>query len=276
MNPALLTVVSLSIACAVLSVFIVLRRWSFIGEGISHSTFGGAGLAWLAALVFPAVEQSAFPLVALMVVLFCGATAIVIGLLTRRSTVHPDAAIGIFLVASMAFGFLAQNIYFQVRRSMPSGWDVLLFGRMDAVSPTFAQAAAVLSAAVVAILWLLRKEMIYCALSPEAAETSGVNSGFIHYLSLMLAAVLIMIGVRVAGSVLVPALLILPGTIGLQLSRRLTGVFTIAVIVGIVAALAAQGVHQWWAFMPMGPMLVLALFAQFLAALVFKRLKRTK
>src|SRR5688572_17420928 len=101
---------AIAVACAVLSVFVVARRWAFIGEGISHSGFGGAGTAWLLALAFPAAfDRSWMPYAG--VVVFSLGTALAIGYLTRRQRVDSDTAIGIFLVASLAWGFLAQQVY---------------------------------------------------------------------------------------------------------------------------------------------------------------------
>src|SRR6266511_6132140 len=94
---------ALGVACAVLSVFVVARRWAFIGEGISHSGFGGAGLAWLIMLALPATAERGWVLY-LAVVIFCLGTALAIGYLSRGNRVTGDAAIGIFLVASLAFG----------------------------------------------------------------------------------------------------------------------------------------------------------------------------
>src|SRR5947209_4588514 len=101
--------VSLAIACAVLSVMVVSRRWAFIGEGISHSGFGGAGTAWVLALIFPALETDWMPFCC--VIVFCLLTALAIGFLNRRQRVNSDAAIGIFMVASLAWGFLGREIY---------------------------------------------------------------------------------------------------------------------------------------------------------------------
>ena len=78
----LLTATALALACAVLSVIVVLRRWAFIGEGISHSGFGGAGTAWLVMLAFPAVDLDWLPYAS--VVIFCLATAFAIGALSRE------------------------------------------------------------------------------------------------------------------------------------------------------------------------------------------------
>src|SRR5215470_17263069 len=63
----LLSTSTLAIACALLSVIVVLRRWAFIGEGISHSGLGGAGTAWLLMLIIPALDKPWVPYVGIVV-----------------------------------------------------------------------------------------------------------------------------------------------------------------------------------------------------------------
>src|SRR5438309_7987565 len=100
----------MGVACAVLSVFVVSRRWAFIGEGISHSGFGGAGTVWLLAMLFPPIDQTPWAPY-LGVVLFSLATAGAIGYFTRSGKINSDAVIGIFLAAALAWGILAQQLY---------------------------------------------------------------------------------------------------------------------------------------------------------------------
>lgn len=265
----LLAAIALSLACAVLSVLVVLKRWSFIGEGISHSGFGGAGTAWILALLFPALDRPGVPY--LFVIVFCLATAMIIGVLTRRRRVHPDAAIGIFLVASLAWGFLAEQLYRHVHNGVvPAGFQTFLFGHMDDITVRFALAVVVVSVAVIATVWVLAKELIYYAFDPVMAENSGVSTGFVHYLLLGLLAVVLIVGVRIAGSVLVPALLILPGTIALQVSRQLKPVFLTSAAAGLIGALGGFGIHYRWPFIPTGPAIVLTLFVLFVLAFIMK------
>src|SRR3954470_6384783 len=158
---ALLTATAMAAACAVLSVAVVLRRWAFIGEGVGHSALGGAGTAWLLALAFPALDNAWAPYVA--VVIFCIATAVAIGWLSRDERVNADAAIGIFLVASLAWGILAQYVYQQQRRTMPAWFDTFFFGQMKDISTPYALAAVLVCAAVVVTLVALGKEVVaYC------------------------------------------------------------------------------------------------------------------
>ena len=87
----------------------------------------------------------------------------------------------------------------------------------------------------------------------------------------MLIALTIVIGARVAGSVLIPAMLVLPGTTALLVSRRLR----IAVVASTVVALIATGLGlalaARWAFLPAGPLIVLGMFVQFLLAYAWSK-----
>jgi manganese/iron transport system permease protein len=272
MLPEILTTASVAVACALLSVFVVSRRWAFIGEGIGHSGFGGAGTAWLLALAFPTLNTPG--VVYGGVVLFCLATAMAIAYLGRpRGGTNIDAVIGIFLVASVAWGFLAQELYRQRYKDTPAGFYNLLFGHMPDLSPQFAVAAVLVCAAVVATVVLLGKEIVYYCFDPAMAEASGVRSGFVHYLLILMVALTIIVGARVAGSVLVTALLVLPGATALLLSDKLRTTVVGSVAVGLAGAAAALLVHWRYPLLPMGPIIVLAMFALFLFAYAWTRLR---
>src|SRR5687767_6057063 len=132
---ALITAAAMGVACAMLSVLVVLRRWAFIGEGISHAGFGGVGTAWLASLLIPglASEGAAYA----VAILFCLAMALTIGWVSRRDRLNADTAIGIVLVASLAWGFVAISIYANARKApmpAPSGWEFYLLGVVENMS----------------------------------------------------------------------------------------------------------------------------------------------
>lgn len=275
MSPALITAVAMAVACATLSVFVVSRRWAFIGEGISHSGFGGAGTAWLLALALPGTffERPWAPYCG--VVLFSILTAFAIGYLTRGQRVGGDTAIGIFMVASFAWGVIAQSAYHARRGVQPADWPVFLFGEMRDLSPTFAFAAALACGAVVVIIAALRKEILSYCFDPAMAEASGVRVGFIHYLLMVLVALTIIIGARVVGTVLVTALLVLPGATSLVVTRKLQTAVAGAITVALVGAILGLLLSRRWTFLPTGPAMVLVLFVLFLLAYATGRIRRT-
>jgi ABC-type Mn2+/Zn2+ transport system permease subunit len=272
MLTAIIAAAALGIACAVLSVFVVARRWAFMGEGIAHAGFGGAGTAWALGLLIPAWDTPAAPYVA--VVLFCLATGLAIGLIHRHQRVNSDAAIGIFLVASLAWGFLAEQLYVAVHHAAPAGFDEFLFGQFEILSLRYALISVCLSVAILLVIWLLWKEILYYCLDPMMAEAAGVRAGFVHYMLICLITVTIILGVRIAGSVLVTAMLILPGATALLLARRLTMVVVAAVVLGLTGALAGPLLHAQWPVLPQGPMIVLTLFAEFVAVYVWTALSK--
>lgn len=268
----LTTALSIGIACAVLSVFVVSRRWAFIGEGISHSGFGGAGTVWLLASFLPGIDGVLWAPYA-GVVVFSVVTACAIAYFTRRGRINSDAVIGIFLAASLAWGILAQQLYVRARHRNPAGWDVFLFGHMADVSPQFAASATVLCAGVLAAVAMLGKEVLAYCFDPATAEASGVRVGLVHYLLLVLIAMTIVIGVRVAGSVLVPALLVLPGTTALLLGGNIRAIVVVSVLVAVIATGIGIAANRIWGFLPTGPVIVLSLFAQFVVTYGLKRVR---
>jgi ABC-type Mn2+/Zn2+ transport system permease subunit len=268
LNPSfidtLVATTALGCACAVLSLIVVLRRWAFIGEGIGHSGLGGAGTAWLAALIFPGLDGPGSTYA--FVVCFCLLTSVAIGYLSRSKRVNADAAIGIFLVASLAWGFLAQQIYFQQRQINPYGFDTYLFGQIRHFGGDFALAAIAISAAVILTTVMLWKQILAYCFDPLMAQTSGVPTVLVHYLLMILIGLVIIIGVRLVGSVLVTALLVLPGTTALSLCRRMRPALILAITVTLVGALGGLLVNDRWSFIPVGPSIVLILFIQFILA----------
>jgi ABC-type Mn2+/Zn2+ transport system permease subunit len=269
--PSLITACALAAACAVLSVFVVLRRWALLGEGVAHSSFGGAGVAWALALLVPALDRPWVPYVTVMIV--CLATAVGVGALSspHRQRVNPDTAIGIFLVASLAWGFVAQQLYVQHRGVQPAWYGDLLLGQVKNVSVEYAVAAAAVSLAVVLTIAALGKEILAYSFDPLTARTSGVRTGAVHYLLMLLIGLVMVIGVRVVGSLMVTALLVLPGASALLLSRRLSTVLTFSVIAALTGVIAGLLVNARWAYLPVGPAIVLTLVLVFVAAYVVSR-----
>ncbi|MDB5326422.1 MAG: ABC-type Mn2+/Zn2+ transport system, permease component [Phycisphaerales bacterium] len=264
---------AMAVSCAILSVFVVARRWAFMGEGISHSGFGGAGTAWMLMVAFPSLAHSE-GLPYLFVTLFCFGTAVAIGWLASGRRVTSDTAIGIFLVASLAWGFIGQNVYTAKYHATPAGFDNLLFGQMRAVSGAYMKSSVAVALAVIATAVLLGKELIAYCVDPLLARTSGVRTTFIHYTLMVLLALVIVTGIRIVGSVLVTALLVLPAASANLISRRLSIVVGLSVVVAMIGAWGGLLVSEVYRAVPAGSAIVLVMFVVFLAALAMAKLRR--
>jgi ABC-type Mn2+/Zn2+ transport system permease subunit len=262
---------AMAIACALLSVFVVLRHWSLVGEGIAHSGFGGAGTAWLIALVFPSLDQPWLLYAA--VVVFCVVTALAIGWLGRDQRIHPDAAIGILLVASLAWGILAQQIYLTQRHASPPDFGNLLYGQVTQFSSAYAAVVVCISLAIIAVIGMMNKEIVSYSFDPLAARISGINTTLVYNLLMILIAAVVIISVRIVGTLLATALLVLPGTTALLLSRNLRKVLIYSVTVSVVAVLIGLLIYMRWPLLPLGPAIVLCLVVEFAVAYAVTKLR---
>jgi manganese/iron transport system permease protein len=278
MNPlliSLITAAAIGLACAMLSVFVVLRRWAFIGEGIAHASFGGAGTAWILSLILPGValfhhEVGIYSIAAV----FCLTVALAIGALTRRDHVYSDTAIGIFLVASVAWGFVGFGAYVQLRNTMPPSFGDYLLGQPSLRSAEML-GAVLMCGTVLTVIGMMRKEILWFCFDAQMAEVSGVRVGIIHYLMILLVTSTILLGMRLMGSLLVAALLVLPGAIGLQISRKMSVVIGAAVATGLIGALAGPLINHQWNFIKEGPAIVLVLVLEFAGAYVWGKVRQS-
>ena len=254
----------------------VLRRWAFIGEGISHAGFGGVGTAWLASLAIPALgsETAAY----IVAVGFCILMALAIGWVSRRERLNADAAIGIVLVASLAWGFVALSMYKELRagRGLPAGtgWEFYLLGDIGRLSTREMLSSVAICAAIVLVTTGFSKEILSYTIDPELAAATGVPAGLIHYLLMLMLALVIVVGMRLAGYLLVTALLVLPGATALTISRRLGVVLTVAVAVSLVGTIGGLGLRAAFSSIPSGPAMVIVLFAQFVLAYGWRLVRR--
>jgi manganese/iron transport system permease protein len=276
-NPLLISLTTagaIGLACATLSVFVVLRRWAFIGEGIAHAGFGGAGTAWLLSLLLPGVLllRSEVGIYAVAAV-FCLIIALAIGWLTRREHVYSDTAIGIFLVASLAWGLVGAEAYRHMSHGAePPSWNDYILGQTDLRSAEML-GAVLMCITVLGVMGMMRKEIISFCFDAEMAEAGGVRVGMVHYVMILLVTATILLGMRLMGSLLVAALLVLPGAIGLQVSRRMSVVVGVAVVSGLVGAIAGPVINHVWGFVKEGPAIVLVLVLEFGIAYLWGRFK---
>jgi ABC-type Mn2+/Zn2+ transport system permease subunit len=259
---------ALGVAAAVLSVFVVLRHWAYLGEGIAHAGFGGVGTAVLLAIAFPTLND---PLpIFLIGAGFALVTAIGVGWISRRRAVSGDTAVGIFVAAALAWGLIAFAINRHLGRGGAIGWENYLTGNIYMLPAATTVLAGALAAAILIVLFVLRRQVVLYCFDPTLAEVTGVPVGFVHYLLILLVGLVIIGTMQVIGMFLVAAPLVLPGAAGLAMSRKLKVVVAIAVVSNVVATLVGISVNWHWRFIDSGPAIVGVLFLEFLIAYVLK------
>jgi zinc transport system permease protein len=267
----------------VLSVVVVLKRMAFVGEGIAHAGFGGMGTALFLGLTTAGVSGSWKT--DLVVLAFCLSTAIAIGMLSRHRHVEADSAIGIMLVAAMAWGILLTDLHRTLRYTdwyihlfgrprAPPNLEALLFGSLLNVGPYEVWAAAIAAVVVLVVFAAFFKEIIFYAFQETVSQVFGVRSGFIHYLMLVLVSIGIVLTVRLAGIVLVTALLVIPGATANLLSRRLARVMLLSWVIGMIGVIGGLILSVEAGNLSTGPCIVAALCLLFAIAYVMQLLPR--
>ncbi len=234
---ALVTGIAVGTVCSLLSVVVVLKRMAFIGQGISHAGFGGMGLAIFLGLA--GWQQDA------LLFVFCLATGLIIGLLSRRRRVDADTAIGILLVAAMAIGVILTDLRTSLRGTP---WydtrfasdtfippiESMLFGSLLLIDTTAMWWTLGLSVLIVVVCAAFFKEIVFFTFDERVSRVFGVPTNLIYYLLLIALSLTIVLSIRVVGVLLVTALLVIPGATALLLTRRLAGVLAVSWGVGMV------------------------------------------
>ena len=215
-----------AIACATLGIFLVLRKMSLIGDGLSHVSFGAIALGLFFGF-YP--FYIAVPLVAL--------ASILILKISEKARVYGDAAIGIVSAVGIAGGVILA--------SLSKGFNVdlfsYLFGNILAISANEAILSVILSFVVISVVAFFYWDLFSATFDEEYAKTSGIKTNFINTLLTVLTAITVVLSVKVVGIMLVSALLILPAVTALQVSKNfktalvLGGLFALfSVLLGIV------------------------------------------
>ncbi|MEM8873210.1 MAG: metal ABC transporter permease [Planctomycetota bacterium] len=251
---ALLVAVCVGVACGALSPVVVARRWAFAAEGIAHSAFGGAGVAWILAIMLPAAGSALG--VEIAVVAACLTTALAMALLSRRRGVSVDVAVGVVLSLALAVGFIGQGVYFSATRMQPVGFYALLVGRSD-LAWIDALVAGAVTVGVVGVLVLIRRGVLAFAVDPELARSSGLPERAVHFLLMLLLAAVVALGVRLAGSLLVTALLVLPAATAGRLTRKLGPALWLSVLLAPAATLIGHLAAAQVDWLPPGPAVVI-------------------
>jgi zinc transport system permease protein len=258
MQRALVAGVLVGLLCGVLGFFVVLKRMSFVGVGISHSAFGGIAIG-----VLLGVE----PLVAAAV--FATLVAWGIGWLSRSGRLHEDTSIGILFSSAMALGVALISLSHTYQVDL-FGY---LFGSILSVSPSDLWFLAGIAVLVLGLVVLLFKEFLFLAFDEEVARASGLPVNVLWFLLLTCLALSIVAAIRVVGIILVEALLVIPAAIGYQVARGYRMMVCVSVLSAVAAVIAGLFISYFFN-VAAGATIVLTLTLLFFLAMVTARTRR--
>ena len=257
MRNSLLAIVLVGIVCAVIGVYVVLRRMAFIGDALAHTILPGIVFAYLNQLN-----------------LFIGATvaglltALGIGWLSRRESVREDTAIGIMFTFMFALGILLMSSVRSFR-----DFSHILFGNILGVTPTDIGLIAAVAVIVIGSLALFHKEFELTSFDPTHARVIGLRADRMRYWLLILLALTVVTAIQAVGVVLTSAMLVTPAAAASLLTNRLPRMMFLAA--GIAVFSGVVGLYASYRFnVASGASIVLACTVFFGAAWVGRAIWR--
>ena len=217
---ALLAGALVSIACAIVGTFVILRGLAFIGDALAHGVLPGIAGALL--LGVPGTLGAVV-----------GALAMIWGvnLITRRSRLSSDTAIGLLFVAMLALGVVI------VSRSGSFAGDLvgILFGQILGTSAEDLVMQAVATAVVFVVALVCARPFLLLSFDPEQADVAGFPSRRYHLVMLVLVALTVIVSFQTVGTLLVFGMLLAPAGAGALLAHRVEAMMAWGATIGIVA-----------------------------------------
>ena len=218
MQNALLAGLLASIACGIIGTYVVVKRVVFISGGISHSSFGGIGIAR-----FLGFE----PLLGAL--LFAVTSALGIGLLSSKTREREDTSIGILWVVGMAIGV----VFIHLTPGYGPDLFSYLFGSILTVPTGYLYYLLALDISIIMIMALFYKEMLATSFDEEYSKVSAVPTMFISLLMLALVAITVVALIKIVGVILVIALLTIPAAVAGKFTHDLRRMMLVSAILGM-------------------------------------------
>jgi len=244
----------IGICCAVLGVFLVLRRLSLIGEGLAHFSLAPIGLALMFG-IYPLYVAVPMGILASFWIMH----------LANRANMYGDAAIGLVSAIGVATGVILA--------SLSSGFNVDLFGYLfgDILSVSRLESIMTMALSFVVLLLVLLnyQDLFAIAFDEEYARVIGLNTVRTNQILIILTTFTVILGIKVVGIMLVSSLIIFPAVTALQLSRGFKVVIIFAVISSVCSVLV--GIILAYLFnLPAGAAIVIVNFVFFLVSYFLK------
>jgi manganese transport system permease protein len=238
--------------CGLLSCYMTLKGWALMGDAVSHAVMPGVVIAYALNLPF-----------ALGAFVFGVGSVAVIGYIKQMTRIKEDTVIGLVFTGFFAFGLILVS---KVRSSIDL--THILFGNVLGISPSDIQQTLWICGLVLAVLLLLRRDLILFCFDPTHARSIGIHTGVLHYLLLAVLSLAAVAGLQTVGIILVVAMLVTPGATAHLLTDRFDRMTWIAV--GSAVLSSVLGIYwSYWMDASTGGCIVVVQTLLFLISFLF-------
>lgn len=256
MQRAFIGGIIIALLLAYFGIFAMLRRSSFFGDAIAHSSLTGVALGILFGVN---------PL--LLSLLYAVLVAFILPVLRKKSDLHTDSLLGIILPVSMAIGVILLSVTPGYQPELMS----FLFGSILGISWEYIIFTGVTAIVLFFVARVYHKKLLNIAFDAEYSQLLGIRVGMIDMIYHVALAISIVIGIQLVGIVLVNALLIIPAATSRLFAGSLKSMFVLAPIFSTISVII--GLTGSYLFnVPSGPMIAVVSGLIFLTALIWKNL----
>ncbi len=257
--------VTLAIAAGMVGTFNVLLGQSLIGDAVSHSAFPGIVLAFI-------LVQTKDPLILTLGAVLSGAISfVIIQVIDNNSKVSLDSVLAIVLSSMFGLG-MALMTYIDTadfgKNLNRAGLSGYIFGQAAFTMKKDVYLIIIVSLISILLMILFYKELKVFLFDKQFSYSLGFSPKLIHLILLIMTMILIAVGMRIVGAVLISSMLIAPGITGLMWSKRLSVVLIIASVVGAVSAFFGTYLSVAYKGMSTGPSIILVMSVVCLLSLV--------
>ena len=226
---ALIVGVLIALCSSLLGVTLVLKRFSFIGDGLSHVAFGAMAIASVLKIAHQMTLILPITVISAVLLLRAG----------QNAKIKGDAAIAMISVGTLAFGYLIMNV-FSTSSNLSGDVCSTLFGSTSILTLTTWEVwLCVILSIVVVVLFVLYYNRIFAVTFDESfAKSAGTNTEQINLLVAVVIAVIIVLAMNLVGSLLISALVIFPALSAMRVFRSFKMVTICSAVLSVVCAFA--------------------------------------
>ncbi len=256
MQRALVTGVAGAICCAMIGLFLVLKRYSLFGDALSHMAFGGIALGYFIN-VYPIWTATGVSI----------AAALGITKLRKSTKISGDAAIAVMLSSGLGMAVILVSASHGFTIDLFS----FLFGSVLLTNMNDVLLILGISCSVIATLIAFRKPLLHFTFDEEQAKVNGIPVEKLNYLFISLAAVAVIVTMRLVGILLISALIVLPNITSMMMGKGFKNTMIISVSLSIVATIIGITLSYPLNWAPSGT-IVMILVTAYVSTLLAKRL----
>ena len=218
----------IALCSSLLGVILVLKRYSYIGDGLSHVAFGAMSVA----LILDLVKEKMFIILPVTII-----TAVLLLRHGQKARINGDARIAMLSVGSLALGYLLMNV-FKVSSNVSADVCTTLFGSTSILTLTKGEVwlCSILSLLVVVLFVLMYNRIFVVTFDETFAQATGTRTDIYNLVLAIVIAVIIVLSMNLVGSLLISALVIFPAVTAMQLFKSFRNVTIASALISVVCA----------------------------------------